>query len=61
MAFSPSEYCRLFAQKKAYQGGWGVIGSPGLPPPPLATPLEGITIYPLVSEISVKWVVNSCV
>ena len=30
-------------------------------PPPLATPLEGITIYPLVSEISVKWVVNSCV
>ena len=21
MAFSPPEYCRLFAQKKAYQGG----------------------------------------
>ena len=34
MAFSPPEYCRLFAQKEAYQGG--VTGSPG---PPLATPL----------------------
>ena len=34
MAFSPPEYCRLFAQKKAYQ--WGVTGTPG---PPLATPL----------------------
>ena len=37
MAFSPLEYCRLFAQKKAYQGGGvGVTGTPG---PPLATPL----------------------
>ena len=35
MAFSPPEYCRLFAQKKAYQGG--VTGTPG---PPLATPLR---------------------
>ena len=35
MAFSPPEYCRLFAQKKAYQGG--VTGTPG---PPLATPLN---------------------
>ena len=34
MAFSPPEYCRLFAQKKAYQVG--VTGTPG---PPLATPL----------------------
>ena len=34
MAFPPPEYCRLFAQKKAYQGG--VRGTPG---PPLATPL----------------------
>ena len=34
MAFSPPEYCRLFAQKKAYQGG--VTGTPG---PPLATSL----------------------
>ena len=34
MAFSPPEYCRLFAQKKAYQGG--VTGTLG---PPLATPL----------------------
>ena len=30
MAFSPPEYCRLFAQKKAYQGGEG--GAPGAPP-----------------------------
>ena len=35
MAFSPPEYCRLFAQKKAYQVG--VTGTPGLPP--LAMPL----------------------
>ena len=35
MAISPPEYCRLFAQKKAYQGG--VTGTPG---PPLATPLR---------------------
>ena len=33
--FSPPEYCRLFAQKKAHQGG--VTGTPG---PPLATPLN---------------------
>ena len=38
MAFSPPEYCRLFAQKKAYQGG--VMGTPGPPPPSLATPLD---------------------
>ena len=30
MAFSLPEYCRLFAQKKAYQGG--VTGTPGPPP-----------------------------
>ena len=36
MAFSPPEYCRLFAQEKAYQGG--VTSTPG--PPPLATPLR---------------------
>ena len=37
MAFSPPEYCRLFAQKKAHQeGGGGVTGTPG---PPLVTPL----------------------
>jgi len=29
MVFSPPEYCRLFAQKKAYQGG--VTGTPGAP------------------------------
>ena len=37
MAFSPPEYCRLFAQKKAYQGG--VTGITGPPLPHLATPL----------------------
>ena len=37
MAFSLPEYCRLFAQKKAYQGG--VTGTPG---PPLATPLRNV-------------------
>ena len=30
MAFSAPEYCRLFAQKKAYQGG--VMVNPGPPP-----------------------------
>ena len=36
MAFSPPEYCRLFAQKKAYQGGSRAPQDP----PPLATPLR---------------------
>ena len=36
MTFSPPEYCRLFAQKKAYQGG--VTGTPGPPPPPSYAP-----------------------
>ena len=40
MAFSPPEYCMLFAQKKTYQGG--VTGTPG-PPPPLATPLTSVS------------------
>ena len=31
MAFSPPEYCMLFAQKKAYEGGGGVSGTPGPP------------------------------
>ena len=35
MAVSPPEYCRLFAQKKAYQGG--VTGTPR---PPIATLLD---------------------
>ena len=34
MAFSPPEYCWLFAQKKAYQGAVTDIAGP-----PLATPL----------------------
>ena len=33
--FSPPEYCRLFAQKKAYQGG--PTNTPG---PPLVTPQD---------------------
>ena len=37
MAFSPPEYCRLFAEKKAYQGGGGSRAPQD--PPPLATPL----------------------
>ena len=40
MAFSPPEYCRLFAQKKAYQGGSRV---PQEPPPP-AMPLERVRV-----------------
>ena len=41
MAFSPPEYCRLFAQKKAYQGG--VTGTPGPPPPPSYAP-DGVNL-----------------
>ena len=37
MAFSPPEYCRLFAQKKAYQEG--VTGTPG-PSPSYAPVIE---------------------
>ena len=40
MAFSPPEYCRLFAQKKAYQEG----GSRAPQDPP-ATPLLQQNIY----------------
>ena len=42
MAFSPPKYCRLFAQKKAYQGG-GVTGTPG--PPKLRPLLLEIQIH----------------
>ena len=35
MAFLPPEYCRLFAQKKAYQGG-----HPRTPPPSYAPGLK---------------------
>ena len=45
MAFSPPEYCRLFAQKNAYQGG--VTGTPGLSP--LAT-LGGVRLKSLASK-----------
>ena len=40
MAFSPPEFCRLFAQKKAYKGG--VTGTSG--PPPSYAP-ETITYF----------------
>ena len=46
MAFSPTEYCRLFAQKKAYKGG--VTGTPG---PPLATPLLCVSLSQHVPKI----------
>ena len=54
MAFSPTEYCRLFAQKKAYQGG--VTGNPG---PPLATPLQNDSlrtadVFPVVASLPPK-------
>ena len=49
MAFSPPEYCRLFAQKKAYQEG--VTGTPG---PPLATPL-GVNNEIFWSEIGLEF------
>ena len=42
MAFSPPEYCRLFAQKKAYQGG--VTGTPGPSPLPSYAPGEAVDI-----------------
>ena len=39
MAFSPPEYCWLFAQKKAYQGG--VTDTAGPPPPSYAPAVKG--------------------
>ena len=39
MAFSPPEYCRLFAQKKAYQEGF--TGTP-VPPPPSPSYAPGL-------------------
>ena len=36
MAFSPPEYCRLFAQKKAYQGGGGGASRAPQDPPSYA-------------------------
>ena len=44
MAFSPPEYCRLFAQKKAYLGGGGggVTGTPG--PPPSYAPEQFVSL-----------------
>ena len=55
MAFSPTEYCRLFAQKKAYQEGGGGHGHRMTPPP--ATPLT--TEIPLpCGTIHVYQVVN---
>ena len=50
MAFSPPEYCRLFAQKKAYQRG--VTGTPGPPPPSYAPDKQtkGLRLASLLSE-----------
>ena len=49
MAFSPPEYCRLFAQQKAYQGG--VTGTPG-PPPSYAPETVDIGIFLSPNNIS---------
>ena len=49
MASSPPEYCRLFAQKKAYQ--WGGGGSRA-PQDPLATPLNRPSISVLKSSMA---------
>ena len=43
MAFSPLEYCRLFAQKKAYQGGRGGHGHSRTPPTSYAPADEEVT------------------
>ena len=50
MAFSPPEYCRLFAKKKAYQRG--VTGTPGPPPPSYARDKQtkGLRLASLLSE-----------
>ena len=45
MSFSPPEYCRMFAQKKAYQGGSRAPQDPTPPPPqlrPCRVPLLGL-------------------
>ena len=39
MAFSPPKYCRLFAQKKAYQGGSRAPQDPPPSPPPSYAPV----------------------
>ena len=49
MAFLPPEYCRLFGQKKVYQGG----GGNGHPRTPLATPLSS-TVW-LLTVVCVVW------
>ena len=51
MAFSPPKYCRLFAEKKVYQGG-----SRAPQDPPLATPLTttfmgGAVVIPVIMQI----------
>ena len=48
MAFSLPEYCRLFAQKKAYQGGF--TGTPG--PPPSYAPAVYFIIVSLILPTS---------
>ena len=52
MAFSPPEYCRLFARKKAYQGG--VTGTPGPLPPSyaLTTVMYTLDYQPLFGKMA---------
>ena len=42
MAFSPPEYCRLFAQNKAYQGGSRAPQDTPPPPPSYAPEIHGL-------------------
>ena len=44
MAFLSPEYCRLFAQKKAYLGGGGGGGVTGTPRPPSYSPVEKLNL-----------------
>ena len=54
MAFSPPEYCRLFAQKKAYQGG--VTGTPG--PPSSYAPDDHITLNTTIYYVTKQQIDN---
>ena len=58
MAFSPPKYCRLFAQKKAYQGG--VTGTPG--PPPSYAPaheIRGTNFWDIMHKWSLDTITQS--
>ena len=52
MAFLPPEYCRLFAQKKAYQGG---SQAPQDPPPSYTPGLKKYYLDWLYPEVIIKF------